>query len=233
MTQHESSEDDSGLRAWRTDGNPPGYEQPVATGPQLAMAQPHRAGAPQGFQWWQDAPSPGSGFRVSATQSDSRTGKSDQIRGAGDTQITFYHVQFTSAGHPWISAVWLSERRAMIRSPKVFKTEHPVLFLSVSLTPPRAWVVGRAAISTASALMPCPPPTDGIGLPRQAFYYPRRTAVISEIITVGLDLEKNLSQAHRAEASGCTVVCKKLRRAHCEAADHDLSQNGNLPTLKY
>ena len=35
---------------------------------------------------------------------------------------------------------------------------------------------------------------------------------MSEIITVGLDLAKNVFQAHGADASGRTVLRKKLRR---------------------
>ena len=35
---------------------------------------------------------------------------------------------------------------------------------------------------------------------------------MSEVITVGLDLAKNVFQAHVADASGRAVPCKKLRR---------------------
>jgi transposase len=35
---------------------------------------------------------------------------------------------------------------------------------------------------------------------------------MSEIITVGLDLARNLVQVHGADASGRAVLCKKLRR---------------------
>lgn len=37
-------------------------------------------------------------------------------------------------------------------------------------------------------------------------------AVISEIITVGLDLAKNVFQVHGADASGRAMLRKKLRR---------------------
>jgi transposase len=47
---------------------------------------------------------------------------------------------------------------------------------------------------------------------------------MSEIITVGLDLAKNVFQAHGADASGRAVLRKKLRR------DQVLVFFGQLPT---
>ena len=61
------------------------------------------------------------------------------------------------------------------------------------------------------ALMMSPPP-DGIDLPRLDCEDPQRRTVMSEIITVGLDLAKNVFQAHGADASGRAVLRKKLRR---------------------
>ena len=56
------------------------------------------------------------------------------------------------------------------------------------------------------------PPLDGIDVPRWGCKEPRRGAVMSEIITVGFDLAKNVFQAHGANASGRAVLRKKLRR---------------------
>jgi transposase len=47
---------------------------------------------------------------------------------------------------------------------------------------------------------------------------------MSEIITVGLDLAKNVFQAHGADASGRAVLRKKLRR------DQVLEFFGRLPS---
>ncbi len=52
---------------------------------------------------------------------------------------------------------------------------------------------------------------------------PQREAVLSEIITVGLDLAKNVFQAHVADASGRKVLRTRLRR------DGVLAFFGHLP----
>ena len=49
-------------------------------------------------------------------------------------------------------------------------------------------------------------------MPRWVCNDPQRRAVLSEIITVGLDLAKNVFQVHGADASGRAVLRKKLRR---------------------
>lgn len=46
---------------------------------------------------------------------------------------------------------------------------------------------------------------DGIEVPRWVCEDPRRRTVMSEIITVGLDLAKNVFQAHGADASGRAI----------------------------
>lgn len=53
---------------------------------------------------------------------------------------------------------------------------------------------------------------DGICVPRWVCEDPQRGAVMSEIITVGFDLAKNVFQLHGADASGRAVLRKKLRR---------------------
>ncbi len=56
-------------------------------------------------------------------------------------------------------------------------------------------------------------PPDGIDVPRWVCNDPQRRAVMSEIITVGLDLAKNVFQGHGADGSGRAVLRKTLRRA--------------------
>lgn len=53
---------------------------------------------------------------------------------------------------------------------------------------------------------------DGIDVPRWVCNDPHRGAVMSDVTTVGLDLAKNVFQAHGADASGRAVLRKKLRR---------------------
>jgi len=57
------------------------------------------------------------------------------------------------------------------------------------------------------------PPPDGIYVPRWVYEDPQRGAVMSEIITVRLDLAKNVFQVHGADGAGRAVPRKKLRRA--------------------
>jgi len=64
------------------------------------------------------------------------------------------------------------------------------------------------------ALMMLPPP-DGICVPRWVCKDPQRGAVMSEIITVGLDLAKNVFQVHGANGAGQAVLRKKLRGRKC------------------
>jgi hypothetical protein len=54
---------------------------------------------------------------------------------------------------------------------------------------------------------------DGIDVPRLVCFDPQRRMVMSEIINVGLDLEKNVFQAHGSDATGRAVTRKELRRA--------------------
>ena len=56
------------------------------------------------------------------------------------------------------------------------------------------------------------PHPDGITVPRWVCNDPQKTTVMSEIINAGLDLAKNVFQAHGADASRRTVLRKKLRR---------------------
>ncbi len=60
-------------------------------------------------------------------------------------------------------------------------------------------------------------------MPRWVCNDPQRGAVISEIITVGLDLAKNVFQVHGSDGSGRAVLRKKLRR------DQVLDFFGRLP----
>jgi len=53
---------------------------------------------------------------------------------------------------------------------------------------------------------------DGIFVPRWVCEDPQRRTVMSEITMVGLDLAKNVFQAHGADASGRVALRKKLRR---------------------
>jgi transposase len=53
---------------------------------------------------------------------------------------------------------------------------------------------------------------DDIYVPRWVCEDPQRGAVMSEIITVGLDLAKNVFQVHGADGAGRSVLRKKLRR---------------------
>ena len=55
-------------------------------------------------------------------------------------------------------------------------------------------------------------PPDGVDVPRWVCEAPYRMAVMFEITTVGLDLAKNVFQAHGANVSGKEVLRKKLRR---------------------
>lgn len=52
---------------------------------------------------------------------------------------------------------------------------------------------------------------DGIDVPRWVCDDPQRRTVMSEIITVGLDLAKNVFQVHGADGAGRAVLRKKLR----------------------
>ncbi len=56
------------------------------------------------------------------------------------------------------------------------------------------------------------PPPDGIAVPGWVCEIHKGGAVMLEITTVGLDLAKNVFQAHGADASGRAVLRKKLRR---------------------
>lgn len=56
------------------------------------------------------------------------------------------------------------------------------------------------------------PPRDGIDVPRWVRESPQRRDVKSQIITVGLDLAKNVFQVHGEDASGCALLRKKLRQ---------------------
>lgn len=67
-------------------------------------------------------------------------------------------------------------------------------------------------------------PPDGIDVPRWVCNDPQRGAVMSGIITVGLDLAKNVFQFHGADAAGRAVLRKKLRR------DQVLAFFGQLPS---
>lgn len=58
--------------------------------------------------------------------------------------------------------------------------------------------------------MVCPP--DGIDVPRWVCDDPQEGAVTSKILTIGLDLAKNVFQLHGADASGRAVLRRKLRR---------------------
>lgn len=64
--------------------------------------------------------------------------------------------------------------------------------------------------------MMCPPP-DGIDVPRWVCQDRQRRVVMSEFITVGLDLAKQVFQAHGADASRRAVLCRKLRRGQVPA----------------
>lgn len=54
---------------------------------------------------------------------------------------------------------------------------------------------------------------------------------MSEIITVGLDLAKNVFQAHGADASGRAVLRKKLRRDQLLEPCHREIHGGTAPGL--
>ena len=54
------------------------------------------------------------------------------------------------------------------------------------------------------------PLPDGFDAPRSACDDPKRGAVMAEIVTVGLDLSKNVFQALGAGASGRVVLRQKL-----------------------
>lgn len=72
------------------------------------------------------------------------------------------------------------------------------------------------------ALMMSPPP-DGICVPRWVCNDQQMRVVMSEIITAGLDLAKNMFQVHRADAASRAVLRPKLRR------DQVLACFGKLP----
>lgn len=59
------------------------------------------------------------------------------------------------------------------------------------------------------ALMLLPPP-DGIEVPRRDRNNPYWEAVMSEIITVGLELAKHVCQAHGADSKGCASITQWL-----------------------
>jgi len=53
---------------------------------------------------------------------------------------------------------------------------------------------------------------EGINVPRWVWDDPRRRTIMSEIITAGLDLVKNVFRVHGTDGSGRVVLCKKLLR---------------------
>ncbi len=57
------------------------------------------------------------------------------------------------------------------------------------------------------------PPSDGICVSRWVCGVPERCAVMSEVVTVGDDLEKTVFQVHGAFGTGRAVLRKTLRRA--------------------